>query len=225
MELTTLGSPPRATLATCRSSISTLLLPFPLRQYTANSSPSSSTSFLGSDSTAATAAAAAAAAAPPHTGTTRGAGRRLLSTDPAGAETAAAAAADGWGDGVASSRRWARSAKGRSGDPAGGAACAGEDAATDTDSGEADADAALQESGRRDGENTGELGMATVQDIATREGSISLSETRSSSSSPLACSAFPRVVFLFWTGLANCPLERALYMGRVKDACGGETDR
>jgi hypothetical protein len=35
---------------------------------------------------------------------------------------------------------------------------------TDAESGEAEA--ALQESGRRDGENTGELGMATVQDMA-----------------------------------------------------------
>ena len=37
---------------------------------------------------------------------------------------------------------------------------------TETDSGEAEA--ALQESGRRDGEKTGELGMATVQDMARR---------------------------------------------------------
>ncbi|KAF0912207.1 hypothetical protein E2562_013162 [Oryza meyeriana var. granulata] len=68
-------------------------------------------------------------------------------------------------------------AKGRSGDPVAGA-CAGEDTATETDSGEAEAEAALQESRRRDGENTGELGMATVQDIARP---LSLSETRSSS--------------------------------------------
>jgi hypothetical protein len=34
--------------------------------------------------------------------------------------------------------------------------------------GSGEADAALQESGRRDGEKTGELGMATVQDIARR---------------------------------------------------------
>jgi hypothetical protein len=167
IELTTWGSPPSATLATCRSSISTLLLPFPLRQYAANSSPSSSTSFLGSASTAATAAAAAAAAVAPAAGTTSGAGRRLFSTGPAGADATAAPDA-GWGDddGEGSSRSSARSAKGRSGEPAGAAADAGPGEAATAGSGEADA--ALQESGRREGEKTGELGMATVQDIAGR---------------------------------------------------------
>jgi hypothetical protein len=41
----------------------------------------------------------------------------------------------------------------------------GEEVETAT-AGSGEADAALQESGRREGENTGELGMATVQDIA-----------------------------------------------------------
>jgi hypothetical protein len=167
MEITTWGSPPRATLATCRSSISTLLLPFPLRQYAANSSPSSSTSFLGSASTAATAAAAAAAAAAPDAGTTSGVGRRRFSAAPLGTK-ATAAAEVGWGggDGETSSRSSARSAKGRSGEPA---AAAGAGAAVEAGTvGSGEAEAALQESGRREGEKTGELGMATVQDIARR---------------------------------------------------------
>ena len=42
--------------------------------------------------------------------------------------------------------------------------CGGAGDETDAESGEAEA--ALQESGRRDGEKTGELGMATVQDMA-----------------------------------------------------------
>lgn len=162
MEITTWGSPPRATLATCRSSISTLL-PFPLRQYAANSSPSSSTSFLGSASTAATGAAAAA----PDAGTRSGAGRRRFSTAPLGTEaTAAAEASWGDGDGNTSSRSSARSAKGRSGEPAAAGAGAAEEAETAT-AGSGDAGAALQDSGRREGEKTGEFGMVTVQDIVT----------------------------------------------------------
>jgi hypothetical protein len=40
--------------------------------------------------------------------------------------------------------------------------------------GSGDAEVALQVSGRRDGENTGELGIATVQDIARRRGAAQL---------------------------------------------------
>jgi hypothetical protein len=55
-------------------------------------------------------------------------------------------------------------------------------AAEETDAESGEAEAALQESGRRDGENTGELGMATVQDMAraSRAG-----RTRSSVAAPL----------------------------------------
>jgi hypothetical protein len=63
----------------------------------------------------------------------------------------------------ASSWIWARSSEnGRSGEPAADASGMGDE--TDAESGEAEA--ALQENEWRDGENTGELGMATVQDMA-----------------------------------------------------------
>ena len=110
-----------------------------------------------------------------------GAGLRLLSIDPAAAE---GAAEDVLGDGEASSRFWARSSpKGRSGEPA--VEGAGDE--TETDSGEAEA--ALQESGRRDGENTGELGMATEQDMA--RASSALGDGRG-----LRCGSYASSLFL-----------------------------
>jgi hypothetical protein len=102
--------------------------------------------------------------------------------------------------------------KGRSGEAAG----AGEE--TQAVAGSGDAEVALQVRGRSDGENTGELGMATVQDIARRRGAASVLGRARGLSRLLRW--LPVCGFALWMGLQKWPFERAIYTGdwRRQDA-------